>query len=430
MRDESSGFQDVINSSKRKLNDVIPHLFLCGLDTSQLKTLQKLTADIAGLTKLISSIKGRLTHNDQRKLKDIPALLNEERVETEKIEKALSTLKADPAFEAIEGDLIEIESQLTKLRAERKSLNYQIEQIRSIPAPEQINLTDIHIVYDKVKQGLGDLVSKSLDQAVEFKQEIEKFQGKLQQSELIQLEAQRASVAKQIGALSTKHTEFTKTIDHREVLAEFRTGFEVAKQRSDSYHETASLYTQHEDLKNEKTAHNAQRSEAKQQLSEQLQAQRFIEVDLNKTLVTHHQEVMMNADASFKFDLKDGTTVKHPLQLDVRIHDDGSNGVNHIRCFLYDFTLLTAKVTQATHPHFLLHDGIFEADQDSLLRSLNLLNEWHENPNFNFQYILTINADKLSDPTVKDQLKLPVDELTCLTLTKSNQLLGSHYQER
>jgi len=204
MRDERSGFKNYINpndTARRSVDDIAPHLYLLGIE---LNTYQRLIDTIDRLdsqSKVLKQLRLAVTNNDELKIQNVPTKLNEERQATRRIEEALSTLRADPAFEEVEKDLSQIESELQRLRGERKSLSFQIDQIRSIPLPERIDATDLKIVFDRVKSGLGELVEKSLDQAKQFKAEIERFQQALRQEELLELETRRRIVSADIKTL-------------------------------------------------------------------------------------------------------------------------------------------------------------------------------------------------------------------------------------
>ena len=62
---------------------------------------------------------------------------------------------------------------------------------------------------------------------------------------------------------------------------------------------------------------------------------------------------------------------------------------------------LLNKKTSSKHPKFLIHDNIFDVDVDTLLESLNFLYSL-DNPE-SFQYILTLNSDKLDNKEAEEK---------------------------
>jgi hypothetical protein len=64
--------------------------------------------------------------------------------------------------------------------------------------------------------------------------------------------------------------------------------------------------------------------------------------------------------------------------------------VDRTKVFIYDMALMINSHTKVRHPLFLIHDNIFDVDQDTLVESLNYLAE-RETDGIDFQYILTLN---------------------------------------
>ncbi|CAD75553.1 MAG TPA: DUF2326 domain-containing protein [Rhodopirellula baltica] len=431
MRDERSEFKSVVNPSdtaRRAPDDYSPHLFLMGIDSTSFAEFDRTVSRLDDTRKFANSLKKDLTDGGKDKLSDIPAKLNEEKRATEKIEDALETLRVDPAFEKVEEELNEIELELRQLRSERKKLSFQIDQIRSIPLPEQISADDIAIVFERVRSGLGELVEKSLEQAKEFKESIEKFQQTLRQSELTQLQQTRTEYSSQIRTLSDRHAELVRQVDNKGVLAELRTGLEVATRRTDQYHRLASQFDQYERKAKEINTIKADRSDNLRDIQTLISECDDLEASFNETLVAIHESIQQTSRASFKFRVDDGPRTKKPLSFDVRIQDDGSHSVNHARVFIYDFALMLNELTSPHHPKFLLHDNILEVDQDTLVNSLNFIQKLMDD-GVDFQYILTLNRDIL-DGQVLDGIDLDIDEARCAKFTKSQQFLKTRYQEQ
>lgn len=108
-------------------------------------------------------------------------------------------------------------------------------------------------------------------------------------------------------------------------------------------------------------------------------------------------------------------------------HYNGSRSINREKIFIYDLALLLTKELKANHLGFLIHDNIFDVDQDTLVRSLNYLYEHVEGTDT--QYILTLNRDKLSSLDFQ-QLTFDFKELEVASFTKMNRFLGVQYQEQ
>ena len=87
-----------------------------------------------------------------------------------------------------------------------------------------------------------------------------------------------------------------------------------------------------------------------------------------ETILEIHEFIMKNKKASFE--IKPIRT-KDVFAFNLRIHDDGSHSVNRIKVFIYDLALLFNEETRIRHPKLLIHDNIFDVDQDTFAACLN-----------------------------------------------------------
>jgi uncharacterized protein YydD (DUF2326 family) len=431
MRDEGSGFSDILNPFGGKAEfGVAPHLYLLGIDLTNYQILQKTIAELSDQQKRLTKVKSSLEDGKTKKADDIPAILNKEKKESEKIDAALGKLKADPAFEAVEGDLVKIERELSTLRGERKSLTYQIDQIRSIPLPERIDGADMEILYNRVKDGLGQLVSKSLNEVQAFKEKLEGYQRSLREKELHRIVDERKTISRRITELTDRHSELIAQIDRKGALSELKSGLEVAVKRSDSYRRLEAQFNEYENLLNEVKGLKAERmSELETVRKELTETYRKVEQSMNSTLSSFHERIMGTSNASFRFKISESKTTKSPVSFDCRIPDDGSYSINRDRTLLYDYSLLFDPVASLNHPGYLLHDNILEVDQDTVYRTLNFLSEQVESGE-DFQYVLTLNRDKISDAESLGEIDLDIEAAKVASFTKEDQFLRQRYSEK
>ncbi|MEI7765607.1 MAG: DUF2326 domain-containing protein, partial [bacterium] len=149
--------------------------------------------------------------------------------------------------------------------------------------------------------------------------------------------------------------------------------------------------------------------------------------DFNKTMANIHAYIMGNAEVNFDIETIKTLSSKQIIKLDLRIPDDGSHSVNRTKVFIYDIGLMLNNHTQKRHPMFLIHDNIFDVDQDTLIQSLNFLAEQEEKNNF--QYILTLNRDKIENEEKKEEIKLKIKEHTRASFNRKNRFLKVDYKE-
>lgn len=137
---------------------------------------------------------------------------------------------------------------------------------------------------------------------------------------------------------------------------------------------------------------------------------------------------MGNKECSFDITTVNNNRSKQVVNIDLRTFDDGSHSVNRSKVFIYDMSLLFNEYTKKRHPGFLVHDNIFDVDQDTLIQSLNFLSNQEEKYT-DFQYILTLNRDKIENEERAKAIKLDIEEHKVATFTKKNKFLKKDYQE-
>src|SRR6202012_3946025 len=106
---------------------------------------------------------------------------------------------------------------------------------------------------------------------------------------------------------------------------------------------------------------------------------------LERTILNVHQFIQGNRKASFEVRT---TATKQIIDIVMRIDDDGSHSVEREKVFIYDIALLLNDFTKVRHPGLLVHDNIFDVDDDTLRKSLEFLLTEAEF-DFEQQYILT-----------------------------------------
>ena len=146
------------------------------------------------------------------------------------------------------------------------------------------------------------------------------------------------------------------------------------------------------------------------------------------TILEIHESIMGNKECSFDIQTIDNARSKTPVVLNLRIYDDGSHSVDRTKVFIYDMALLFNQYTRQRHPLFLVHDNIFDVDQDTLVQCLNYVYKQEEQFQ-DFQYILTLNRDKIENEERRKWIKMDIDEHQVAIFTKERKFLKRNYQE-
>ena len=432
MRDERSEFTDIIKChdlTKKIPDDLSAHLFLLGFSLEAYKNTLETIKEIEAVNTVIAKDKKELTQEGKKKISDVKAELNALEDELQKLEDAIESFKTNETFDSMEADLIELEDLLDQLRKRQKALRYDDEKIRKMPKPEQIDDREIELVYNQFKSELGNAVVKSLNEVVGFKNKIEEFQRTLVNQKAKELESQLKSIAEQIRVLDDEYSEKLKVIDKKGVLKNLKVSLKIYEAKKDSISHTKFLFDQYEKNEKKKRMLNLQKTQQLMEIDSEIEQNKEIMDDFIDTILEIHESIMGNKECSFSLQTVDKARKKTPVELTLRIYDDGSHSVDRTKVFIYDMALLFNQYTRDRHPLFLVHDNIFDVDQDTLVQCLNYIYKQEEQYQ-DFQYILTLNRDKIENEEQRKLIQMDIDEHQVAVFTKEKKFLGRNYQEK
>ena len=428
MRDERSEFTDIIKChdlTKKIPDDLSAHLFLLGFSLEAYKNTLETIKEIEAVNTVIAKDKKELTQEGKKKISELNALEDE----LQKLEDAIESFKTNETFDSMEADLIELEDLLDQLRKRQKALRYDYEKIRKMPKPEQIDDREIELVYNQFKSELGNAVVKSLNEVVGFKNKIEEFQRTLVNQKAKELESQLKSIAEQIRVLDDEYSEKLKVIDKKGVLKNLKVSLKIYEAKKDSISHTKFLFDQYEKNEKKKRMLNLQKTQQLMEIDSEIEQNKEIMDDFIDTILEIHESIMGNKECSFSLQTVDKARKKTPVELTLRIYDDGSHSVDRTKVFIYDMALLFNQYTRDRHPLFLVHDNIFDVDQDTLVQCLNYIYKQEEQYQ-DFQYILTLNRDKIENEEQRKLIQMDIDEHQVAVFTKEKKFLGRNYQEK
>lgn len=432
MRDERSEFTDIIKChdlTKKIPDDLSAHLFLLGFSLEAYKNTLETIKEIEAVNTVIAKDKKELTQEGKKKISDVKAELNALEDELQKLEDAIESFKTNETFDSMEADLIELEDLLDQLRKRQKALRYDYEKIRKMPKPEQIDDREIELVYNQFKSELGNAVVKSLNEVVGFKNKIEEFQRTLVNQKAKELESQLKSIAEQIRVLDDEYSEKLKVIDKKGVLKNLKVSLKIYEAKKDSISHTKFLFDQYEKNEKKKRMLNLQKTQQLMEIDSEIEQNKEIMDDFIDTILEIHESIMGNKECSFSLQTVDKARKKTPVELTLRIYDDGSHSVDRTKVLIYDMALLFNQYTRDRHPLFLVHDNIFDVDQDTLVQCLNYIYKQEEQYQ-DFQYILTLNRDKIENEEQRKLIQMDIDEHQVAVFTKEKKFLGRNYQEK
>lgn len=429
IRDEKSQFADILKChdlSKRIPDDLSAHLYMLGISLESYKEVNGTIKEIEKNSEALKKVKGELTQKGTKKLTDVKAEMNALESELQQLEEALNAYKTNDAFETMEKDILDLENMLDQLRQRQKILKREYEKINSLPKPEQVDDSEIELVYNQFKSDLGDAVMKTLNQVVGFKNKVEDFQKVLVNQKARELEKNIADISEQIRVLDEQYSEKIRIIDTKGVLKNLKTSIKIYEAKKESSSHTRFLFEEYDKCDKQNKQLFVKKSQELLAIDEEIDGLSDEIKSFISTLLSIHDSIMGNRECSFE--IKTNSRKKVPVDITLRIFDDGSHSVDRTKVFIYDMALMFNEYTRERHPLFLIHDNIFDVDQDTLVRCLNYayLQEEHYP---DFQYILTLNRDKIENEERLKLIKMDIDAHEVAVFTKAKKFLKKDYQE-
>ncbi|SDB66067.1 DUF2326 domain-containing protein [Butyrivibrio sp. INlla16] len=432
IRDEKSEFSDILKChdvKSRIPDDLAIHLYMLGFSLEKYSEVLGTINEIEKTQAVLSKVKAELTENGSKKMPDVMAEMNALEAEVQQLELAIDSYKSNEAFDSIEEELAELENMLDQLRRKQKVLKRELSRIKEMPQPEQVDDDEIGLVYNQFKANLGDAIVKSLNEVIGFKNKVEEFQRVLVNQKARDLETQIAEISSQIRFLDDKYSEKMKIIDTKGVLRNLKSSLKIYETKRDASAHTKFLFEQYEQYDKQKKRLQLKKSQELLEIDADIEALSKELKSFMNTILDIHESIMGNRECSFDIKTKNTLKGKTPIEMSMRIFDDGSHSVDRTKVFIYDMALMFNEYTRVHHPLFLIHDNIFDVDQDTLVQCLNYVAKQEELFS-DFQYILTLNRDKIENEERQKLIKMDVEEHCIATFTKANKFLKCDYQEK
>ncbi len=427
IRDERSEFKSIVSYFDTRLRvpeNHAPHLMLLGIDLG----IYRLIKDILKEIDLIGAEEARIRENvllvRQKTIDDARSDLNSLDEEVESINNAIEALENAPAFDMVKEDILAIEEEMAALRRRKEVLAQRSARLSPVVATPAIDGDEIRQFYDELRAGLGTVVARDLKEVISFKDKIEQFQQHLLEEKSKVLDVELKGINRQLADLDRRYSKLLAVLDQEGQLRSLRQTYASYQAKSEELGQLKGFLERYDQLAVDKQQKRSDKETERLRLQGSIAAVRDRLKSVEKTILDIHQFIQGNRKASF--DVRT-TANKQVVDIVLRIDDDGSHSVEREKVFIYDIALLLNDFTKMRHPGLLVHDNIFDVDEDTLNKSLEFLltrAEFEEEQ----QYILTLNVDRIAHANEEvwyDDLQRCV----VASFTKADRFLNTTYQE-
>jgi uncharacterized protein YydD (DUF2326 family) len=427
IRDERSEFKSIVavfDTKSRVPDNYAPHLMMLGIDPRIYWSIKVILKELDTLAAEETRIKESVKLVRQKEFKEARSDLNALDEEVAKIQAGIDALENLPAYDIVKGEILEIEDKMADLRRRKEVLIKRTASLAPIAIESTIGSDEIRDFYNQLREGLGTSIARELDEVMSFKSKIEQFQRHLLDEKSKVLDVDLRTLNKQLSELDRRYAKLVGVLDQEGQLRNLRQTYASFQAKSDELGQLKSFFSRHDQLLIDRQTKKSELEAEKLGLQASISAASERLRSFERTILDIHQFIQGTRKASFEVST---TTRKHIVDITLRIDDDGSHSVEREKVFIYDLALMLNDFTKARHPGLLVHDNIFDVDNDTLQKSLEYLltRAPFEDDQ---QYILTLNSDRVEHCRGEvwyDDLQLCV----AASFTKSNRFLKTHYQE-
>lgn len=309
----------------------------------------------------------------------------EENISNFKIAENFSIIKDDT--DVLSREIAELKNQLILEKNRIKHIDACLEQKPDIAAQKVIDL------YNEARIYFPAEALARIDQ-------ITKFHDQLLKNRVKRLIEERRKIEDKAAILEVKHKQLGKKFDENleflnthGALGELET---LNKKLSSIKSEYLRLKTYSDLLK----SYEEKRTEVEAELLNQnTEAKTYLE-QIKPTIWTQNMTFFRDISARFYDDKAGGITIKNNtgtnrvrFDINAKISDDASDGINEVKIFCFDFLLLHGQHNHSVS--FIFHDSRILSDMDPRQRAtlFRIANEMTRTSGF--QYIISANEDAL-----------------------------------
>ncbi|MFY4779771.1 DUF2326 domain-containing protein [Aliarcobacter butzleri] len=403
--------------------------FLMGLDTNLVQEKYKLRKEQERVDELEKNIKNDdLLREFFTQDKDVNLKIIDLEDEIDKLRESREKYEVAEDYYDVKIEADTIEKELAKKHNEIVLLKNQVENItKSLKTSPDLGKESIAKVYEEVKIVFPENVSKTLN-------DLESFYAKLTSNRIQKLSEQKQLISKRLEENLGKEEKLKKELDNKMKYLGAHQALDVVIKVSDRLKD---LEAQKEKLQNyEELIGNYHKKSLEIKESFIKYAQKTEEyLEEIKPVIKEKQEFFRSLAKRFYPKNASGITVynndgenQQRYTIEAKIESDNSDGINNVKIFCYDMTILFKghghNVKFSFHDSRLF-DGIDEKHKAEIFKVVNELFNGTD-----YQYIATVNQNQLNEVksilTEKEYQEI-IEKNTILTLTDeddSEKLLG------
>ncbi|MEW4275377.1 DUF2326 domain-containing protein [Priestia megaterium] len=426
---ESYVTYDNFIKKEQEYSKVLNNSFLLGLQKEMVTEKQKLRNLFKNTNELKSNIENdpiireHFSNNEDTEIEILDLEDNIKKLRTE-----LSEFKIAANYQEIEKEADEQHYLLKELENKRVLINNSIKRInKSLEIKPDLSEKKVIDLYNQAQIEVPEMIIKKIEETVSFQQNLLKNRSKRLLNERIKNQEKLREVEKIMDKTGKDLDTSLSYLDSHGALEDYNSlnkklnDMEVKLDRLNEYQGILRTYKKKlKDVQSEFTVKNNEADTYLEEIHELLEEIMMTFRELSKAFYDKKpggiKILNNNGDNTIRFDIV------------AKIQDDSSDGVNEVKIFCFDMTIL---LLQQNHKFkFLFHDSRLFSNMDPRQRYSLFKVAYEKVSKEGMQYIATINEDTLlsfKDLMTPKEYREIIEENTRLILTDESdesKLLG------
>lgn len=423
----------ISESSVAELNQY--QLFLLGIDNSLAVKNYRILCNLKDKKPLIREIKKLLEETYEIKsIKDAQNTISSLKREIEQLQRATENFVLADQYRDAEQRANQLTSEIKSLWFDNHRDRRQIESYRESYSMDDgltdSELTRVKRLYDELRDELGEKVSKTLEEARKFRQQLRESRREFLSAELKRLQTDINAREGRISQIESERKHLFTFLDAREAIKDLTGAYSTLTEKQKVLSDLEGK------LKNYNTLEFERLDLEKEAKVLEIEIKKFIDDVQNDYLPTlssifvevYNAIYPRSKDSLFTF--TDQFTTDAKMQIDIEFPAMMSKGKNQGRTLVYDIAVLLNMIKrELPGPRFIVHDGIFDGMDKAHLAHLYHFIESKKQVD-RFQYVVTLNEEGTLSENFGPADEISPDKIAkeaILVLTPTRKLFGRDF---
>ena len=284
-----------------------------------------------------------------------------------------------------------------------------------------VDLSDVKEVYEEIGIFFGEKLNHSLEQVEQFHKELLLKRKETLSKDLLNLQLELKQILKQIEENNRILNELLEFLKIHSAMDKYVVAIRQLDALKNKKQELLRISNIEKDIEAKIRKIKAEFSESNIVAQTYLDSINSKREETNKQFVYLTKSFYGNKKSALSIKVNDGEN-QIRFNIDARITSDGSDGIQEIVTFCFDWILLNQNITKQG---FIYHDSLLLANVEKRQKEIlfQIINELCKKNNK--QYIINVNEDQIE--SFESKTRKIIDDNTVLTLTDesvASKLLG------